>query len=224
MEQEEQVRRGILGGTFDPIHIGHLRLAEEVGEELALEKVYLIPAASPPHKNLRPVTPFPDRLAMTRIAAKASPLFETLDLEGRRQGYSYSIETLRDFHRIFPHGLELFFILGMDAFLEIETWKEHERLFDYANLVVIKRPGFPSDLFDRFVASLGATFEWEGDFETYRAPSGNRLIYKEATLMDISSSAIRERVAKGKSIRFLVPEAVRTYVIEKRLYRTHEDA
>lgn len=217
------MRRGILGGTFDPIHIGHLRLAEEVGEELALEKVYLIPAASPPHKNLKPITPFPHRLAMTQIAATSSPLFETLDMEGRREGYSYSIETLREFHKIFPHGLELFFILGMDAFLEIELWKEHRRLFDYANFVVIKRPGFSSDLFDRFVVSLGLSLEREGDSLNYRAPSGNRLIYQEATLMDISSTAIRERVAKGKSIRFLVPEGVRTYVLEKGLYRTHED-
>lgn len=217
------MKLGILGGTFDPIHFGHLRLAEEVGEDLDLEKVYLIPAASPPHKNKRPVTPFFDRLTMTRMAAEASPLFETLDLEGRRQGQSYSIETLREFHKLFGSGLDLFFILGMDAFLEIETWKEYRSLFDYAHFVVISRPGTPNGALDAFLDSLGVDFSMHNDGNAFVAPSGNLLIYKKATLMDISSTGIREKVATGKSIRFLVPESVRAYLLAKGFYTRHGD-
>ena len=221
LRKERLLRLGILGGTFNPIHLGHLRVAEEVAEELELEKVYLIPAAIPPHKETRPITPFHHRLAMTRLAAEDSPILEALDLEGRRQGLSYSIETLREFHKLFKKELNLFFILGMDAFLEIETWKEYERLFDYAHFVVIKRPGIQFDQLEPFIHSLGLGFEGEGEEDKFVHRSGNLLIYREATLMDISSTQIREMVAMGRSIRFLVPSSVRSYVIEKGLYGIH---
>ena len=215
------MRLGILGGTFDPIHLGHLRLAKEIGEELEMENVYLVPAALPPHKDSRPVTPFHHRLAMTRLAAEEAPILEAQDLEGHRQGLSYSIETLKEFHKLFKPNLELFFIIGMDAFLEIETWKEYKRLFDYAHFVVIKRPGVSSEELEPFLFTLNVGFKRGGKGNTFVIPSGNILIYKEATLMDISSTQIRERVATGKTIRFLVPEAVRAYIMEKGLYRIH---
>ena len=215
------MRLGILGGTFDPIHLGHLRLAEEVGEDLRLEKVYLIPAAMPPHKERRPITPFHHRLRMIQMAAQDSPLLEALDLEGRRQGLSYSIETLRQFHELFGPDLELFFILGMDAFLEIETWRDYKRLFDYAHFVVIQRPGVPSGELKSFVRSLGLNVPENEEEKAIILPSGYSLIYKEATLMDISSTMIREKVLAGKSIRYLVPEAVRTYIIENGLLGIH---
>ncbi len=218
------MRLGILGGTFDPIHFGHLRLAEEVGEELELEKIYLISAASPPHKNKRPVSPFRDRFAMTQKAAEASPLLEAMDLEGRRQGHSYSIDTLREFHRLFGPDLELYFIVGMDAFLEIETWKEYKRLFDYAHFVVINRPGVSDGALDTFLSSLGVDFMRQNDHNRFAAPSGNLLTYKKVTLMDISSTGIRDKVSKGKSIRFLVPEPVMAYIKTKGLYTAHGDA
>ena len=215
------MRLGILGGTFDPLHLGHLRVAEEVGEELDLERVYLIPAAQPPHKDLKPITPFHHRLAMIQLATNDSSMLEALDLEGRRQGMSYSIETLREFHRLFKNDLELFFLLGTDAFLEIKTWEEYIRLFDYANFVVIKRPGGQSEELEPFLHSLGVGFKKEGQGDTFSVPSGKVLIYKEATVMDISSTKIREIMANGKSIRFLVPESVRAYIKEKELYGIH---
>ncbi len=215
------LRLGILGGTFDPIHLGHLRLAEEVGEELGLERVYLVPAAAPPHKRGKPVTLFPRRLEMAHIAAGESPLFEVQDLEGQRRGLSYSIETLKKFHEFYGPDLLLFFIIGMDAFLEIKTWKRNQELFDFANFVVIERPGFPSRRLMGFLRSSGLRLRREGKGRTFIAPSGNRLIYKKATLMDISSTDIRQRIGAGKSIRFLVPEGVRRYILEKGLYRTH---
>ena len=213
------MRLGILGGTFDPIHFGHLRIAEEICEELELEKILLIPGALPPHKYRKSVTPFHDRLAMTRMAVKDSFLLEVLDLEGRRKGPSYSVETLREIHRLYKNNAEIFFIIGMDAFLEIKTWKEYKNLFDESNFVVLKRPGFSFEELAPFTLSLEVGFSEMNDSNTFRTPSGNLLIYKEATLMDISSTRIREMVAAGRSVRFLLPEPVRTYIIEKGLYR-----
>jgi nicotinate-nucleotide adenylyltransferase len=213
------LRLGILGGTFDPIHFGHLRIAEEICEEMKLEKVLLIPGAFPPHKYRKSVTPFHDRLAMTRMAAENSPLLEVLDLEGRRQGPSYSIETLMEINELYGNNAEIFFIIGMDAFLEIKTWKEYKRLFDNSNFVVLKRPGFSLEELAPLVLNLGVGFLRVDESNIFAIPSGNLLIYKEATLMDISSTKIREMVAAGRSIRFLVPEPVRSYITEKGLYR-----
>ena len=215
-------RLGIQGGTFDPIHYGHLRLAEEVGETLNLEHVYLIPAALPPHKGQRKVSPFQHRLEMTRIASAESPLLKVLDLEARREGFSYSIETLKTFHRMVQPDLDLHFVLGMDAFLEIETWKDYRSLFHYAHFVVIQRPGFPSDILESFLPTLGVAFAKKNGENRFVAPSGYEVICMEATLMDISSTKIREKVAAGKSIRFLVPEAVKTYIDHNHLYRSYE--
>ncbi|MDB9822409.1 nicotinate-nucleotide adenylyltransferase [Deltaproteobacteria bacterium] len=212
------MRLGILGGTFDPIHFGHLRIAEEMREELQLEKVLLIPGSFPPHKNRKMVTPFLDRLAMTRIAAKDSSLLEVLDLEGRRNGPSYSVETLREIHKLFKNSVELFFIIGMDAFLEINTWKEYKNLFHESNFVVLKRPGSSFEELGPFVLSLGVGFKEVNNSSTFTTPSGNILIYKESTLMDISSTRIREMAGSGKSIRFLLPDPVRAYIMEKELY------
>jgi nicotinate-nucleotide adenylyltransferase len=217
------LRLGILGGTFDPIHFGHLRIAEEICEEMELEKVLLIPGALPPHKyEKKSITPFHDRLAMTRIAAQNSPLLEVLDLEGHRNGPSYSIETLREIHRQYKDSVDIFFIIGLDAFLDIKTWKEYKNLFEESNFIVLKRPGFSFEELAPFILSLEVGFRRTSDSNAFATPSGNLLIYKEATLMDISSTRIREMAAEGRSIRFLLPEAVRIYIIEKSLYGTNE--
>jgi nicotinate-nucleotide adenylyltransferase len=213
------LRIGILGGTFDPIHLGHLRLAEEVGDELRLENVYLVTAAYPPHKEKRPVTPFQHRFAMAEVASCESPLFKATDMEGRRKGLSFSIDTLREFHRLFTNDLHLYFIMGLDAFLEIETWREYHHLFNYAHFVVIQRPGLPSEKLEPFIRSLGVPYERKGEKGPFLMSSGYSVIYRKATLMEISSTDIRQRVAEGRSIRFLVPEAVRSYIMDKGLYQ-----
>jgi len=214
------LRIGILGGTFDPIHLGHLRSAEEMCQHLDLELVYLIPSASPPHKTKEPVISFKHRLAMTRLASDSSPLLETMDLEGRRAGHSYSIETLREFHRIFPPNPEFFFILGMDAFLEIKTWKEYKYLFDYAHFVILARAGFQSHNLMSVLSELDAGIKRKNDeSDLFVAPSGKTVMLIRAAVMDISSTRIRAMVKENKSIRFLVPESVRTYIAEKGLYR-----
>jgi nicotinate-nucleotide adenylyltransferase len=216
------VKVGILGGTFNPIHVGHLRAAEEIGEDLALEKVYLIPSGMPPHKTQAPIADFSHRLEMVRLASALSPLLDVWDIEGKRGGFSYSIETLKSFHSFFGPGLELFFIIGTDAFLEIRTWKEHQNLFNYASFVVISRPGHTTELFAAFLDSLGVGFQWNPKAEWFGHPSGTAVLRKDITLMDISASTIREKVTNRKSIRFLVPEAVREYIEKTGIYRSHE--
>ena len=212
---------GILGGTFDPVHLGHLRTAEEIGQELGLEKVYLIPSASPPHKTSEPVAPFHHRLTMAQLAVGDSYLLEVLDLEGKRPGFSYSIETLREFHHIFSPDPELYFILGIDAFLEIKTWKEYEKLFCYAHFVIIERAGFhPRDL-EVFLLNIGLNVRKTKRPDVLDVTSGNTVILKTPTLMDISSTRIRKWAANGKSIRFLLPERVMNYIMEKGLYRDY---
>lgn len=214
------MKLGILGGTFDPIHLGHLRLAEEAGEEFGLDTVFLLPAASPPHKEGRTVTPFHHRFEMTRLAVEGSTLLVAFDLEARRQGLSYSIETLKEFHRLYPSDLELFFILGTDAFQEIETWKDYRELFNYAHFVVVKRPGIQLRQVEEQMFSLGVPFRKEAE-NRFVGPLGNEVIYIKPTLMDISSTSIREKSAAGKSIRYLVPESVRRYILEYGLYEAY---
>jgi nicotinate-nucleotide adenylyltransferase len=212
------VKVGILGGTFNPIHVGHLRAAEEIGEDLALEKVYLIPSGIPPHKPQAPIADFSHRLQMVRLASTLSPLLEAWDIEGIRGGFSYSIETLISFHSAFGPSLELFFIIGTDAFLEIRTWKEYRNLFGYASFVVIQRPGHTTERLTAFLDSLDVGFRWDSKGKCFRHPSGTLLFQKDVTLMDISASTIREKVAKGESIRFLVPEVVREYIEKTGVY------
>lgn len=212
------MRLGILGGTFDPVHLGHLRIAEEICERLNLEKVFLVPGALPPHKKQYPVTPFEFRLKMAGIAVKESPNLKVLDLEGQRLGYSYTIETLREIHSRFKLLSCLFFIIGIDAFLEIKTWKDYKKLFQYANFAVINRPGYSMGEFDSIVSSLDAHFE-KIDDNNYKNQEGNLLFHMKASLMDISSTQIRNLVAEGKSIRFLVPDHIISYIYEKGLYR-----
>lgn len=212
------MKLGILGGTFNPIHLGHLRVAEEIGEDLGLDKVYLIPSGMPPHKPQPPIADFSHRLEMVRLASAISPLLETWDIEGIRGGFSYSIETLQSFHTSFGPGLELFFIIGTDAFLEIKTWKEYRNLFRYTSFVVINRPGHTTEKLMDFLDSLNVGFKWSSKEACFLHPSGTMLLRRDITLMDISASKIREKVRKGKSIRFLVPEAVREYIERTGVY------
>ena len=136
------MKLGILGGTFNPIHLGHLRIAEEVRDRLTLDRVLFLPAATPPHKPLAGDLPFADRLTMVRLAIGDHADFAASDLENRRQGPSYSVDTLAELHREFP-GDELYFIIGSDSFLEIGLWHRYAEIFPLCNLVVVERPGAP---------------------------------------------------------------------------------
>jgi len=216
------VRLGILGGTFNPIHLGHLRVAEEVGGKLDLESVYLIPSSIPPHKITHQVADFSHRLEMVRLASKISPVLKVWDIEGQRPGPSYSIKTLRLFHSHFGPNLELFFIIGTDAFLWIKTWKEYKDLFRYASFVVINRQELKKDELFSFIESLDAGLVWNNKKKCFCHPMGTDLFSMNTTIMDISASRIRQMVARDESIRFIVPEIVRKYIKKKGLYLINE--
>jgi nicotinate-nucleotide adenylyltransferase len=210
------LRLGLLGGTFDPIHIGHLRSAEEVREAFDLEKVLFMVAACPPHKQRGAVAPFPHRFEMARLALQSVPYFVASNLEEARSGPSYSVETLRELRRNYGLDAELYFIVGLDAFLDVTTWKEYPALFELANMVVINRPGFSwSKLRPLLKRDLGFVREGEA---TYRHQAGRAVYLQETTLFGVSSTRIRELARDGLSIRFLVPPQVEDYIRRHHLY------
>ena len=215
---------GVLGGTFDPIHMGHLRTAEEMVHELALAKLFLVPAAIPPHKKHVPVTDFHHRFEMAKIAVGNSHSLEVIDLEARRKGPSYSVDTLRELTSSLGPRNDLYFILGTEAFYEIHTWKEYNRLFELAHIVVVDRKGLPFEDIFPYLEKCGITVNPEkGEPGRFIFPSGKSLIHKKVTQMDISSTRIRELVRRNVSIRFLVPDQVMDYICRNGLYNNDEE-
>jgi len=218
-EPEAPRRLGLFGGTFNPIHYGHLRSAEEVCESLALTRLWFIPAAQPPHKTVTGVIPFEVRLEMTRLAVGDHPVISVSDLEGRRPGRSYSIETLRQIHQDLGPGWDLYFILGLDAILEIATWKDYQDLFTLSHFVVLDRPGYDrTRLAEVLMGEVHPLFRPLPAGTGFRHPSGHQVVLLATTLMDISGTGIRNMVRHGRSIRYLLPEAVRGYIITHKLY------
>lgn len=213
-------RLGLFGGTFNPIHFGHLRAAEEVCEALALNHLWFIPAAQPPHKAPQDLTPFEVRLEMTRLAVGDHPVMAVSDIEGRRPGKSYSIETLRLLREEVGPAWELYFILGLDAMLEIRTWKDYTQLFDLCHFVVLDRPGYDRRRLEEILTRQSQPpFRSLEDGAGFRHPSGYKVLWQQTTLMDISATGIRSLVRQGRSIRYLLPEPVRGYIINHGLYR-----
>ena len=155
---------------------------------------------------------------MARLGTDSSNLLETMDLEGKRPGFSYSIETLKELHRIFGSPTELYFIIGIDAFLEIRTWRDYKGLFDYAHFVVLFRAGCGNHPLNSSFFRPWHQASKTGAGNHFTAPSGNAIILITPTRMEISSTNIRNMVKEGKSIHFLVPETVRDYIVEKGLY------
>ncbi len=187
-------RLGILGGTFDPIHLGHVRMAEVVLEKMRLDKVIFVPSHLPPHKSGFGLSSSDIRLKMVCSAIKGNPYFGASSFEVERRGKSYSIDTVGHFTKKFP-GAKLFYIIGYDAFARLHQWKAIDEILKMVEFVVVNRPG------------------------NFTNP---HCIKHHAVLMpgmDISSSNIRRLVQQGKSIRYLVPDKVRGYIEENGLYR-----
>ncbi len=216
-------RIALFGGTFDPFHNGHLRMAIEVREALGLPGVSLLPSAQPPHKPLQPVTPADHRLAMTRAAAAGIEGLSVLDMELRREGPSYSLLSVLEVKAANP-GAEVVFLLGADAFPEIGTWHRSGELLTACDFLLLPRPGTPPE--NAFPPGVRIEMEENRCYScpgrAYRLPGGSRLLCPDLPVLDISSRSIREKVRKGRSIRGLVPPEVERYIASHGLYRGEE--
>jgi nicotinate-nucleotide adenylyltransferase len=211
-------RIGLFGGTFNPIHMGHLRGAEEIREAFGLQHVIFIPAAIPPHKATEEVIEAKHRLEMVRLATAYNPFFSTTDIELSRPEKSYSIDTVRYFRK--QHPDIFFFILGRDAFMEIETWKEFQHLFSLCNFIVMTRPGFQKTLSTSpLPEALIPVFRYDQEIKGWIHTSGYTLHFKDITVLDISSTKVRELIEKGGSVRYLIPSEVEAYIKKHGLYR-----
>jgi nicotinate-nucleotide adenylyltransferase len=210
---------GLFGGTFDPIHWGHLRSAEEVSETYALDRIYFIPASIPPHKRGQTTTPARDRLQMVRLAVARNPRFSASTIEMSRLGVSYSIDTIRQFAAKKRKGDSLYFIIGLDAFREIGTWKDFADIFPLCHFIVTSRPGSKDhDPLKGTGVAVKKLFCYDFHRKNYRHRSGTRIFFIELTDIAISASEIRALVKQGKSIRYLVPAVVEKYIGRRGLY------
>lgn len=201
-------RLGVMGGTFDPIHIGHLACAEQVRDAFALDGVIFMPAGDPWMKRGRTVTAAEDRFAMVCAAVADNPLFGASRLEIDRPGATYTVDTLRQLRERYPRNVELFFISGADAVFRILEWRDAEALGKLAHLVAVTRPGYElTDARVRYLRTHASILH---------------IAQIEVTALAISSTDLRQKVAAGKSIRYLVPQAVADYIEQHGLYRSEE--
>ena len=212
------MRIGILGGTFNPLHEGHLHIAAAAQGDCRLDQVWFLPTCRPPHKSVEDEVPFTDRLAMVEAALAALPDYFACDLEGRRGGTSYSVDTLKQLRRAFPQH-EFFFIMGLDSFAEIDSWKDYPRLFELAHLVVAARPGFVGSLRQLLPVAIADRFCYDAESENLMHVSGFSVISITHTRRDLSSTEIRQRLKRGEDVSSEVPEAVRDYIEQHQLYR-----
>jgi nicotinate-nucleotide adenylyltransferase len=211
---------GIFGGTFSPIHLGHLRAAEEVREAEGLDEMRLVPAALPPHKESAGVVAATHRLRMVELGVAGIPGFRASAIELDRPGPSYSVDTLHAVKAEVGEGARLVFVLGYDAFRDLHTWKEHTAIFGLADVVVVTRPPAPEKLRPDQIPIAARNAFWYGpDSEAFRHESGHVLKLQRITALDISAARIRASIAARRSIRFLVPAAVEAYIAEHGLYR-----
>ncbi len=199
-------RIGLMGGTFDPIHHGHLVAAEEARYQFGMEKVIFIPAGIPPHKTRKDISPPHHRLEMTVRAVATNPSFAVSDLEIHREGPSYTIDTVRAMQEMYC-GWELFFITGADAVLEILTWKNVNELLQKCCFIAATRPGYRLGSLDRKLGDLPPA-------------SVARIKTLEVPALAISSTDIRRRVREGRPIKYLLPKAVEEYIYQHSLYRS----
>jgi len=219
MSKTKQNRVGLFGGTFDPIHYGHLSAAEEIIQTLSLNKVYFIPSAIPPHKEESNITPAADRLKMLRLAIEGNEHFDISEFELERETPSYTVDTLEHLTGAHP-DLEFYFILGNEIFNKIESWKDYRRLFELTNFVVITRPGFSDVDSNKIPLALKDDFRYYKKVENVISYTNNArdIVFTEIRGIEISSTDIRNSVKSNKSIKYLIPDKVEKYIITEKLY------
>ncbi|MGI6712208.1 MAG: nicotinate-nucleotide adenylyltransferase [Bacillota bacterium] len=198
---EKKLKIAIMGGTFDPIHYGHLVTAEAARCSFNLDKVIFVPSGRPPHKKGKMITPGEHRYQMTLLAIESNPYFKVSPMELNRSGYSYAIDTVSAFLEYYGPEMELYFITGADAILEIITWKDVRNLMERCCFIAATRPGF----------NLSDTDCLPQEFL-------QKIIFMEVPALAISSTDIRQRIAHGRSIKYLLPDKVEEYIYQNKLY------
>ena len=215
---------GIFGGTFNPVHYGHLRAAEEVREKLRLDKILFIPAKNPPLKT-KDIATAEHRYELLKLALRGNRYFELSDIEYRLKGKSYTAKTILELQKIYPPS-DFFFILGIDAFLDIPHWWNPEKLITLTNFAVISRPGFrftdlkTSPYIKEQRRVLGKLDEEKAELYEAKLPGKKKAVLLRITPMEIASTEIRRLLRQGKSIKYLLPPEVKSYIIFNKLY-TH---
>jgi nicotinate-nucleotide adenylyltransferase len=210
-------RIGFLGGTFDPVHVAHLRAAVEVAAALDLPEMRLVPAKIPPHKLGEPVTPVAHRVAMLDLAIRGVPRLRLDTRELEREGPSFTLDTVRSY---LAEGLWPTFVMGLDAYLDLATWHDHETLLAACDHAVMTRPGYaPKPLENTVSLAVARRFCYDPAISGYRHETGGTLRFVAVTPMEVSSTQVREAVAAGRSAAFLVPRAVERYIQRQGLYR-----
>ena len=188
-------RMGILGGTFNPVHMGHLTVAQMVHEKLKLDRVIFVPSHIPPHKKSTNIASPQDRLHMLRLAIRGNPTFEVSNYEIQKKGKSYSIDTIHYFHERYPHRTKFFFIIGIDLLPTLHRWKRVEEMLKMVTFVAVNRPGF----------------------KKRTAKIKVRIV--NVPVVQTSSTFVRQRIMAGKTIKFLVPDTVLDYIERNKLYQ-----
>ncbi len=215
-------RFGILGGTFNPIHYGHLAAAEEIHDRLKLDQILFVPCFIPPHKQEGDIPPAVQRLEMVRLAIAGNAHFAVSDIEVKRGGRSYTVDTVEALRSIHP-AAELYFMTGLDSFLEIQSWNHWEKLLTQCAFVVLSRPGYrfcdlqKIDFMQAGEREFAAMDRGDCDQMTVR-PGPFTIILEMIPHYDISSTDIRKRVRQARTIKYLLPEAVEHYIITNKLY------
>ncbi len=196
---------GICGGTFNPIHLGHLAIAELVRCEFNLDKVLFIPSGMPPHKDLKIVTDPIHRLNMVKCAVSTNPYFEAVDIEVERRGLTYSVDTLNELHKNYSWGTTFYYIIGADVVMDLLTWKRFEEVFVLTKFIAVMRAGFEDKDFNERITLLRQKYDI--DITSFEAP-----------LIEISSTHIRDRIKNNLSVKYLVDECVEEYIKKNNLY------
>ena len=211
---------GVMGGTFDPIHFGHLRMAEELAEALGLAEVHFIPAGQPPHRAAPP-TSAAHRLNMVRLAIANNPRFNVDEREVRLERASYTVDTLSDLRRELGGELggeqPIWLLMGADAFLGLPTWKNWRQLFDLAHIAVAHRPGYQITHADNLNEALRKELTLRQQAEIPDTPAGS-IVFRPITQLDISATGLRSNLQAGRSVRYLTPDCVADYIQENQLY------
>jgi len=217
---------GLFGGTFNPVHFGHLRTVLEVVEGFPLDECYLVPAATPPHKATGDMISADTRLKMIRMAVSGHPGLNVSDVELKRSGPSYTVDTVRQFKSQLPGDTRLFLIVGLDAFLELDTWKSHRTLLESVTFIITSRPAPQQEqykekwqpLSDYLRSVISTKYVASGTCPVFSHPLLLPIHAFDVTMLDISSSKIRALIRQGSSIRYLVPDKVINYINVRGLY------